>query len=424
MESRPSVTILQLRIGCIFVTCIVNSSWCWTSYAINSWSKYIKRLGFESLLKMFCIIVYISRCSKVEQEITDDDNFTKPKHNAGAYGKRNESILTVSIQNTQTDPAGVNFNVSHLNLNEPSGMPAALRNYMFNLLTRRNAVTSMDLDHLSKCRSRTNSYDSEKMTLTVQKMSVECDSRRNSIDSMVSFKVSETEINMKANSGMKKHHIKTTQRRQSGRRTSGSSIESQKIAPNNRFKYRSPYNNIRLAANAATDSLKDASKIRRGCYAFNANGDQAFLNQGNSTVAVISNEDAASSTSVNVHDIPSNNEAQQDESIDSNEIHNEFRFTQRTMHMEKQPLTNGDMQSSGSIELQMPLGSISTSYSGRSQGNKTHSRSSKASCDVGIQADAFDIAAQTMALNDVKHAQRQVGITDSEKLKILLLPSK
>ncbi|CAD6999496.1 unnamed protein product [Ceratitis capitata] len=115
-----------------------------------------------------------------------------------------------------------------------------------------------------------------------------------------------------------------------------------------------------------------------------------------------------------------------------------------------------------SLELELPLGlMLHSSYSGLSMG-KPNSRSSKTSCDVGIQANAFDIATHNLAPYDedeVKLTMRQLNgksvhqksdyaenvleatemhtllhnnirhkeatlLSESEKLKMLLLPSK
>uniref|UniRef100_A0A0A1WQ87 Protein smoothened n=1 Tax=Zeugodacus cucurbitae TaxID=28588 RepID=A0A0A1WQ87_ZEUCU len=126
---------------------------------------------------------------------------------------------------------------------------------------------------------------------------------------------------------------------------------------------------------------------------------------------------------------------------------------------------NGDSMTSSctSSELDLPLGlTLHSSYSGLSTG-KPHSRNSKTSCDVGIQANAFEIATHNLTTYDedeLKLAMRQLNaksarqkndyadeaidatemhtllrnnnnkhkettlLSESEKLKLLLLPSK
>lgn len=439
---------------------------------------------------------------KLGKEISDDEKFTKPKHKviAGAYAKRNESVLSVSIQNTHTDPAGVNFNVSNLNLNESNGMTSTFLNYMVSLLSRRNAVTGMDLENVTRCRSFPSSFESEKMTLQyIQKVSVECESRRSSIDSTVSV----TEIKVKSNSVPKGGHgMKTKNRRKYNRRASSSSVESQIITTaTNKFKYRSPHNNIRYNAN----SMKDRKMGRRGAYTgFDMNTIRAFLkSQPNQMMDGSSDDDdAVSRTSVRIHNAQSNivvrQGFQQDDSMDSSEMHSEMHseihLGEQHIQMEnrietvgfhkishnmnnikaarwmgnQQDLMHNEQSStlSESSEMDVPLGATHSSYSGMSVGNKTLSRNSKASCDVGIQANAFDIRS-TMAFDDLNGikaianghndqddrdddddddddfieshrlllankkneatvvAKKEIAvITDSEKLKMLLLPSK
>lgn len=123
---------------------------------------------------------------------------------------------------------------------------------------------------------------------------------------------------------------------------------------------------------------------------------------------------------------------------------------------------SSSLSSSSSIELDMPFVGVHTSYSGTSVGgggNKTHSRNSKGSCDVGIQANAYDIASHTRSYDDLdkdnlteklhpnynadddfdemhqllppcKKRELSIvsrkdthGLSDTEKLKMLLLPS-
>lgn len=439
-------------------------------------------------------------CRKLGKEISDDEKFTKPKHKviAGAYAKRNESVLSVSIQNTHTDPAGVNFNVSNLNLNESNGMTSTLLNYMLNLISRRNAVTSKDLENVTKCRSYASSFESEKMTLQyIQKVSVECESRRSSIDSTVSV----TEIKVQSNSVPKGgHRMKAKNRRKYNRRASSSSVESQIITTaTNKFKYRSPHNNIRFNTNttgANANVITDRKMGRRGAYTgFDMNTIRAFLkSQPNQMMDGSSDDDdTVSRTSVKIHNAQSNivvrKGFQQDDSMDSSEMHSEIQMGEQHIQLENrietvgfrkishnmnnikatrwmgnQNLINTEQSStlSESSEMDIPLGAIQSSYSGISMGNKTLSRNSKASCDVGIQANSFDMRS-TMAFDDMyslkaitnghkdnddndddddfidSHrllssskkndstivAKKEIAeITDSEKLKMLLLPSK
>lgn len=118
---------------------------------------------------------------------------------------------------------------------------------------------------------------------------------------------------------------------------------------------------------------------------------------------------------------------------------------------------NADSLSCSSVELDIPLGGTHSSYSGMSTG-KPNSRNSKTSCDVGIQANPFDIATHTLptygndelqqamrllnaasrqrnemnsedatemqSLLGPRHHKEPTLMSESDKLKMLLLPSK
>ncbi|XP_060666468.1 protein smoothened isoform X1 [Drosophila nasuta] len=119
---------------------------------------------------------------------------------------------------------------------------------------------------------------------------------------------------------------------------------------------------------------------------------------------------------------------------------------------------NGDSLSCSSAELDIPLDiMLHSSYSGLSTG-KPNSRNSKTSCDVGIQANPFDIATHTLpsygndelqqamrllnaasrqrnellseeatemqSLLGPRHQKEPTIMSESDKLKMLLLPSK
>lgn len=119
---------------------------------------------------------------------------------------------------------------------------------------------------------------------------------------------------------------------------------------------------------------------------------------------------------------------------------------------------NGDSISGSSVEMDVPLDILlHSSYSGMSTG-KPNSRNSKTSCDVGIQANPFDIATHTLptygseelqqamrllnaasrqrnemmsedatemqSLLGPRHHREPTLMSESDKLKMLLLPSK
>ncbi|XP_018796507.1 PREDICTED: protein smoothened [Bactrocera latifrons] len=154
----------------------------------------------------------------------------------------------------------------------------------------------------------------------------------------------------------------------------------------------------------------------------------------------------------------------------SNDEENPFNISDLNLHLTRDLNGDGIVEIGDSItssctssELDLPLGlTLHSSYSAHSTG-KPHSRNSKTSCDVGIQANAFEIATHNLSSyeeDELKLAMRQLNaksakqkndyaneaidatemntllrnnnnkhrettlLSESEKLKLLLLPSK
>lgn len=142
--------------------------------------------------------------------------------------------------------------------------------------------------------------------------------------------------------------------------------------------------------------------------------------------------------------------------VDSNSDFKQHYVRQLTAAID----ANADSLSCSSVELDIPLGGglMHSSYSGMSTG-KPNSRNSKTSCDVGIQANPFEIATHTLPtygneelqqamrllnaasrqrneqnFEDATEMQSLLGprhhhkeptlMSESDKLKMLLLPSK
>lgn len=175
--------------------------------------------------------------------------------------------ISVSIQNSHTDPAGLNFDMNNLNAAESDGMDPTLTNYLRNIINRRNAVTMTTMDFNepnANCTAYTSSCadNNSEISVSVRHFSVE--SRRNSVDSQVSqvsVKMSETNIKATLESHSQKHKrvnmkSKKSQRnylynKRTNRRASSSSVESQRITNQTRaFKYRHPSNRIQVNAHA------------------------------------------------------------------------------------------------------------------------------------------------------------------------------
>lgn len=516
LRTRPSVAILQLRLLFVFGTCTVISSWCWTSSTFKTWRRFVRK--YEHLDDYaFGIYSFVNSCRKMGHEVSDDERFTKPKHKviADAYAKRMEGVISVSIENANTDPAGLNFDMNDLNSTGSNGMGATLTNYLCNIIHRRNAVTSLDFSDCGPHAAYGNSCDSE-ISVSVRHVNVSVESRRSSVDSQVSLKMSETEIKAKVESRSQKHKsmsMRTKNRRncyatsrRSTRRTSTSSVESQIIsAALRKSKCKIPGSKIRLNSSAIAGQLaKNRQTERRSaCAGFdltdlsklqnniNLNSlttseeegvDKALPSLEPSSVLVpftgdyppVENDSSNSQEMANVKcdrgdplrglgNLPPLIQSLLLQSTALDKIgHKASRSSKsRQSQWQRSKGTNaGDIFSSSvssSVDLEVGAGNVHSSYSGNSVGgNKTHSRNSKASCDVGIQANAYDISSHARyddldnsALTEVKAIEDDdedhftethklvpskkresmivsrkdtIGLSDSEKLRMLLLP--
>lgn len=405
-------------------------------------------------------------------EVDEDEKFTKPKHKviADAYAKRNEGVISVSIQNSNTDPAGLNFDMNNLNSNASNGMSSTLMNYMGNIINRRNALPSLSYQGASRCPPCASSCDSE-ISVSVRQFNVSIESRRSSLDSQVSVKVSETEVKTKVEShSSKKHrsakmrtkkHSRFSTKRGTNRRTSSSSVESQMIVAEE-YKYKTPKSEIQMNSSVVDSHI---TKNRRGAITafqmadLNKLIDTNYLNLHSLTTTdddevVVNGKDDIEPTNALVPYVQNNhyNETLKDSvgSFDSENEQNEhseiaiqnhshylypliedimrqnsgieritniggsgtmnetksirdsIRSNKNRQSQLKHKKNNkntgtGDVLSSSlsSIDIDVANGNhLHGSYSGSSIGGaqKSHSRNSKASCDVGIQANAYDIA--------------------------------
>lgn len=362
---------------------------------------------------------------------------------ADAYAKRNESILTVSLDNTHTDPAGVNFNASNLNVNESHEMTSSLRNYIPNLLIRRNAISNKRSDN-GKCPTCSSACDSESRscrssceseTIHIKTVSYECESRRTSIDSTVSYKRSETEIklmstsntvpkrNRKKRKTMHNYHI--PKRRDSN--SSGSEIIR---LEKSKLKQKS----MRHSKTSTTSNVVKNTKMnRRGaCTAIDHNAIKQFLMlAANRAIYGLDNDSESLTSDKNAPDGPSNVVAYLDGHQNDN-LNSSKSFSEIDGADVPDPIWYRDCR-------------------------KIENRNMKSSCDVGIQANTLDITSQAIAMNyygnringnrddsdDDEHVtecqellmvrQQELSaqiqrhakeLDDDEKLRNLLLPSK
>uniref|UniRef100_A0A0K8S5C7 Protein smoothened n=1 Tax=Lygus hesperus TaxID=30085 RepID=A0A0K8S5C7_LYGHE len=169
MSTRPSLAMLQLHILSLFASGMLMSTWVWTRTTVNTWSRFFARL--------------LNKEVDVEKQI-------KPKKHkliAQAYSKRKELEekswkLSISFHSSHQDPVGLGFELnSGASGSVRSSWAAALPKFV----TRRGALVAATN---SSSSVRRNSVDSQ-ISYSVRRVSVE--SRRHSVDSTVSVKLSE-----------------------------------------------------------------------------------------------------------------------------------------------------------------------------------------------------------------------------------------
>lgn len=382
-----------------------------------------------------------------------------------------DDVISVSIENPHTDPAGINFDVNNLNPAESGGMSPTLTNYLCNLINRRNAVTT--LEQSVNCAPYASSCADNNSEFSVSVRHVEVASRRSSIDSQVSI-VTMSEIKatldttqkqcvnackMKVQTKKRQHHFYT---KQTSRRASSSSMESQAITNqmiNNKYKKNSN-NRIqvgrqierRSAISTTPADLKDFKQfLNRHHFKHTTTDDDQSIDD---TQPVHDTNDPSNMLvplgmpEYRVNDRRENLNASNDKhasieqrvmSIIQNsmgeELENFLRNSynqgsngmgkgdrnsmksgrnQRHSHTKLYPSSKNDehlpskikrdrmndiatsMSSSIDSDIVQHLNGTQSSFSDQSSNRrKTQSQNSKGSCDVGIQANDYDISSHT-----------------------------
>ncbi|XP_030384342.1 protein smoothened [Scaptodrosophila lebanonensis] len=236
LENRPSVAILQLHLLCLFGSGILMSTWCWTPSSIETWKRYLRK--------------------KCGNEIVEDVKMPKHKVIAQTWAKRKDfedkGRVSITLHNTHPDPTRLNDGANDVSSVETNEISTTWVNNLMQFMKRRNALPGAAATNSSSQgpTTRKNSLDSE-ISFSVRHVSVE--SRRNSVDSQVSVKIAEmkTKVASRARNHHGKHGGGSTSsrnkragrrsdfmasataaygRKSSGRRESSTSIESQVIA--------------------------------------------------------------------------------------------------------------------------------------------------------------------------------------------------
>ncbi|XP_075153385.1 smoothened, frizzled class receptor [Haematobia irritans] len=565
---RPSVSVLQLHLLCLFGAGIVMSTWCWTPSSLETWRRYLRK-----------------KCGK---DVSEEVKMPKHKVIAQTWAKRKEfedkGRLSITLCNTHTDPVGLNFDVNDLNSSETNDISSTWANYLPQFVKRRMALTgAATAVNNGTGAHRKNSLDSE-ISFSVRHVSVE--SRRNSVDSQVSVKIQEMKTKVARSRGGRHHHhskhhtsgggkryqkardFSGNMRRNNGsgggRRESSTSIESQIIALQ-KTTYPNAKHKVGLFAQS-TKNHSSNSKRRHGHGTLDPADISAFLAQNgqlilpflqNQGMTTSSDEDENSKGSLKIqgsrldvvlkqdlsddeteesdahHDGPQIEEIHDDgdevpgkrddsktkrqsayddllfkqthKSHDSNHNHKQSRNSTRSSRQSRKSQALATSQNKRSLKRKTD----SSSHSNRRKSTNSKifeldflntsdlnlqlkreltfgghededsvsedsfssvdldlplnvflqnslSAQSKTSCDVGIQADAFDLSNRTSADEDdlkkyvrklnennqrrsrygddaatfemqslmTKHKDSSLIMSESEKLKMLLLPSK
>uniref|UniRef100_A0A8W7P1K9 Protein smoothened n=1 Tax=Anopheles coluzzii TaxID=1518534 RepID=A0A8W7P1K9_ANOCL len=436
-EQRPSVAILQLHLICLFASGIVMSSWVWTNSTLESWGRYFRRrFG------------------------TDIDEPVKLQKHKGR--------LSISFHNSHTDPVGLKFDItSAIGSHDFSSTWA---NNLPRFVNRRCALTGAATS--SSHDPRKNSVDSE-ISFSVRHVSVE--SRRNSIDSQVSVKIAEVKTKVasrssrgtvvvgatgskhghKSRQSRRRHDFATTATgRRYGRKESSTSVESQIVTA--AIQKSAGSGAGRYAGGAGTFGAGSMQR-RTGIGALDAHQINDLISNGKLLLPFLQGQGLTTSEDDNV-------------SVGSFKLH-DSKFDIIMKKFEGSSRIGTSCAGGGGVGG----GGVGV---GSGSGAKTNSRNSKRSCDVGIQTNAHEIATQTMSsfefsekalkneenadiytenhhpmlshhplpiaalqapskmiqtvgTNTIggggrKHrdASESTGMSDAEKLKMLLLPSK
>lgn len=424
--------------------------------------KMIKRSSSESFVSEI-IRILIFRCRKIGYEQSEDEKFTKPKHRiiADGYGQRGDEVVSISVGNSHTDPAGINFDMNNLNSGESDGM--GITNYLCNIINRRNAETLTRMDFTEPTTNGGAPYASScadnnsEISMSFRHVSVE--SRRDSVDSQVSqmsVKMSKTNIKATLESRSKQHKSVNMEKRQRNylyarrtnhrRRASSSSVESQHMTnPLQNIRYNHPISNtmghqiVRRSAITATTTadIADIQQIfsqNDQMQHMSDDEDQSIdeLQHPSNVLVPLGDHQREMADSVDSLDVSNDKQAAIEQMLknilknstekqieallntcDRNGLNGFGKSGRSSARILKkrhshnkiyapniEDVEHVDVASSISSSLDVDcirrLDGTQSSFSDQSISRmKTKSQSSKGSCDVGIQANDYDIASHT-----------------------------
>jgi len=430
--------------------------------------------------------------------------------------------LSITLYNTHTDPVGLNFDVNDLNSSETNDISSTWAAYLPQCVKRRMALTvpvtgnsssqgprknsldsefSVSVRHVS-VESRRNSVDSQvSVKIAEMKTKVASRSRRKHVGSASSKRTHRGRDYTAAATG-----------RSSRRRESSTSVESQVIALK-KTTYPNASHKVGVFAHHSSKkqhNYTSSMKRRTANAGLDPNILKQFLQKnGEFIIPFLQNHDMTSSSEeensraslqiqdlnvvvkqeeyseddhdgAHIEELPNNkqvanflkNMKKSNESNGNRHSRNSTRSRQSRKSRKSHPKTTGlelDFKrdyvrnrslscSSEELDVALDVGSLlNSSGSGMSMG-KPQSRNSKTSCDVGIQANPFELVPsygdeelqqamrllnaasrqrneaanedgggtelQTLLTDTHRHHREPSFMSESDKLKMLLLPSK
>ncbi|XP_071512212.1 protein smoothened isoform X2 [Panulirus ornatus] len=172
IAERPSINVYKLHLLALFGAGIIMSSWCWTPNTLQAWKRFLRRVAGVSTEEP----LRLARHRVIAQA------FAK-RHDFNTAGR-----LSISLHSIHDDPVGLNFD---MNSATSGDMSSAWATAIPHLMTRRGALVGSAALGL-----RRNSVDSEYSVS--RRFSIESghnnrSSRRHSLDSQMSFHVSDAE---------------------------------------------------------------------------------------------------------------------------------------------------------------------------------------------------------------------------------------
>ncbi|KAK3890719.1 hypothetical protein Pcinc_005354 [Petrolisthes cinctipes] len=172
LSARPSINVYKLHLLAFFGAGIIMSSWCWTPNTIQAWKRFLRRVAGVSS----------EEPQRLARHRVIAQAFAK-RHHLNTAGR-----LSISLHSMHDDPLGWNF---EMNSGTSGDISSTWATAIPHLMTRRGAVFGPAA--LALRRSSLDSEYSGSRRFSIESGHNNRSSRRHSLDSQMSFQVSEAE---------------------------------------------------------------------------------------------------------------------------------------------------------------------------------------------------------------------------------------